>query len=82
MLQESELALHGGAAAVEGAPAVAPARDAAVALALVAAERDDGRAPAVVALGVDPVVLSPPDAIHLATAEHWVSMSFRPTTRN
>jgi hypothetical protein len=57
VLQESELALHGGAATVEAAPAVGVARDADVALALLPAERNDCRAATFPALGVDAVVV-------------------------
>jgi hypothetical protein len=57
VLQASELALDGGAAAVEGAPFVGTARDAKVALFLALAERDHSGAVALGALGIDAVMV-------------------------
>ena len=57
VLEVAELALDGGAAAVERAPAVGTTRDAELPLGLARAEGDDRGAAAVVALGVDAVVV-------------------------
>ncbi len=57
VLQPAELALDGGAAAVEVAPAVGASRDERVKLGLALAERDDGGAAAFGTPGVDAVVV-------------------------
>jgi hypothetical protein len=59
MLEPPELALDGGAAAVEAAPLVAAARDAEPPFGLSLAERDDRGAVALVALRVDTAARSP-----------------------
>jgi hypothetical protein len=53
VLQSAELAIDGGAAAVQAAPLVALTRDARAALVLAPAERDDRGPVALGALGVD-----------------------------
>ncbi len=57
VFQVSELALHSGATAVDGAPRVATARDAAVTLTLVLSERNDGGYASLGALSIDPIVV-------------------------
>jgi hypothetical protein len=57
VLQTAELTLNSGAAAIEAAPLVATERDAELPLRLVLAERSDRGTAALVALGVDAVVV-------------------------